>query len=198
MAERVTRGHGLLEGFLARRRAAMARKLLAGVRRDGHLLDVGCGTHPLFLLGSDFRQRTGLDRVLPENASGPPGVTLIRHDLEADPSLPFDAASFDAVTMLAVFEHIHPASLTPLLADIRRVLRPGGILVLTTPASWTDPLLRVLAALRLVSHEEIDEHSETYDHRGIRQRLLDAGFAPDRLRLGSFELAMNLWATAVA
>ena len=198
MAERVTRGDGLLEGFLARRRAAMARKLLADVSRDGHLLDVGCGTHPLFLIRSGFRHRTGLDRVLRENATGPDGVTLIRHDFEADPSLPFDPDSFDAVTMLAVFEHIDPAALTRLLADIRRVLRPGGILALTTPASWTDPILRVLASLRLVSHEEIDEHTQTYDHQGIRQHLLDAGFAPDRLRLGSFELAMNLWATAVA
>ena len=198
MAERVTRGHGLLEGFLARRRAAMARKLLADAPRDGHLLDVGCGTHPLFLLGSDFRHRTGVDRVLPADARGPAGVTLLRHDFEADPSLPFDDASFDAVTMLAVFEHIDPAALTPLLADIRRVLRPGGILVLTTPASWTDPILRTLAALRLVSHEEIDEHKDAYDHARIRQRLLDAGFAPDRLRFGSFELFMNLWATAVA
>lgn len=198
MAERVTRGHGLLEGFLARRRAAMARKLLAHVGRDGHLLDVGCGTHPLFLLHSDFRHRTGIDRVADHNAPATTGVTLIRQDLDANPSLPFEDATFDAVTMLAVFEHIQHGSLTPLLADIRRVLRHGGILVLTTPASWTDPILHTLAALRLVSHEEIDEHTETYDQEGIRRRLLDAGFAPERLRLGSFELSMNLWATALA
>lgn len=198
MAERVTRGHGLLEGFLARRRAAMAGKLLAGVPREGHLLDVGCGTHPLFLLRSDFRQRTGVDRVLPADGTGPAGVTLLPHDFEAEPSLPFEDRSFDAVTMLAVFEHVDPAALTPLLSDIRRVLRPGGILVLTTPASWTDPILRTLAALRLVSHEEIDEHKDAYDHQRIRQRLLDAGFAPERLRFGSFELFTNLWATALA
>lgn len=176
----------------------MAHALLADVDRDGRLLDIGCGTHPLFLLGSGFRHRTGIDRVSGHNAAAPPDVTLIRQDLDADPSLPFDDATFDAVTMLAVLEHIHPASLTPLLTDVRRVLRPGGVLVLTTPASWTDPILRTLAALRLVSREEIDEHTETYDHEGIRQRLTDAGFAPGRVRLGSFELSMNLWATAVA
>ena len=198
MAERVTRGHGLLEGFLARRRAAMARRLLSGTDRQGALLDIGCGSHPLFLLGSGFRHRTGLDKVVSDDDPRPGGVTLIRHDFETNPSLPLDDDAFEAVTMLAVFEHIEPDALVPLLREIRRVLRPGGILVLTTPASWTDPILRTLAAFRLVSHEEIDEHTQTYDHDGIRQRLLDAGFAPDRLRLGSFELAMNLWATAVA
>lgn len=196
MGERVTRGTGLLEGFLARRRAATANRLLAPWA-GGRLLDIGCGSHPYFLLQADFGHRVGLDRVA-STAGHAPEVTVMAHDFEAEAALPFDDAAFDAVTMLAVFEHIEPAALASLLREIRRVLRPGGALVLTTPAGWTDPILRALAALRLVSREEIDEHKDAYDHARIREHLLAAGFPPDGLRQGSFELGMNLWARAVA
>ena len=198
MAERVTRGAGLLEGFLARRRAAVARRLLRECDHDGRILDVGCGSRPLFLRGSGFRERYGLDKLVAADRVDGDGIRLIHHDVRHQPRLPFDDASFDAVTMLAVFEHIEPGPLAALLREIRRVLRPGARLVLTTPAGWTDPVLRTLARLRLVSPEEIDEHQDAYDHRVIRRFLTDAGFESDRIRTGSFELFMNIWATADA
>lgn len=197
VAERVTRGNGLLEGLLARRRAAVADRLLPEDRGEASLLDIGCGSHPLFLLRSGFRHRVGIDKLVGDGAA-PAGVELIRHDFERDPRLPLPPESFDAVTMLAVFEHLEPAVLVPLLADTRRVLRPGGTLVLTTPAGWTDPLIRVLARLRLVSREEIEEHKGAYDHDDIGRRLVAAGYDPAALRFGTFELFMNLWVTARA
>jgi SAM-dependent methyltransferase len=197
MGDRVTRGSGLLEGFLARKRAAMAHRLLRQ-RPKNRLLDVGCGTHPYFLLGSGYRERVGIDRVVPEEGREMDGVRILHHDFESDPSLPLPDDHFDAATMLAVFEHVEPAALTPLLADIRRVLVPGGCLVLTTPASWTDPILQTLARLGLVSHEEIDEHKDAYDRETIRSYLEDAGFRAGAIRTGAFELGMNLWARAIA
>ena len=195
MPERATRGYGLLEGFLARRRAAMARRRLRQIHVD-RILDVGCGSFPFFLMGFPAREKVGVDRVVRDGRTGPTGVSLVHHDFEHDPSLPFADDAFDAVTMLAVFEHVEPTALTPLLADIRRVLAPGGTLVLTTPAGWTGPLLHLLALLRLVSSEEIEEHKDAYDLDRIRDHLRSAGFADDRLAFGRFELGANLWATA--
>ncbi|HUG40885.1 MAG TPA: class I SAM-dependent methyltransferase [Longimicrobiales bacterium] len=196
MAERVTRGSGLLEGFLARRRAAMALRLLDGAPRSGGILDVGCGRHPSFLLRSGFAERFGVDQLVPPHGLEIDGARLLHHAITPAARLPFEDHRFHAVTMLAVFEHIAPAALPPLLADTRRVLRHDGLLVITTPASWTDPILRTLARLRLVSGEEIHEHQDAYDHGRIRDHLLQAGFPDDALRFGSFELGMNLWATA--
>lgn len=197
MAERVTRGYGLLEGFLARRRAAVARKVLADVPRSGRVLDVGCGGQPVFLATCGFAERHGVDQIFSEeHVRG--GIHFAPYDAVRDGNLPFPDDHFDAVTMLAVFEHVDPAFLTPLLREVRRVLRPGGRVVLTTPASWTEPVLRILSRLRLVSAEEIEEHKDAYDHAGIARYLEQAGFDPGRLELGTFELRMNLWASAVA
>lgn len=48
-------------------------------------------------------------------------------------SLPFADASFDAITMVETFEHIYIDDRPAALAECRRVLRPGGTLVMSTP-----------------------------------------------------------------
>jgi SAM-dependent methyltransferase len=47
--------------------------------------------------------------------------------------LPFGEGTFDAVTMVETFEHIYLDDRPRALAEIRRVLRPGGRLVMSTP-----------------------------------------------------------------
>jgi SAM-dependent methyltransferase len=110
--------------------------------------------------------------------------------------LPYPDAHFDAVTMLAVFEHLRKERLPLILDEVRRVLRSGGVVVLTTPAGWTEPILNTLARLGLISAVEIDEHQDTYDRAAVLGYLHAAGFTPDRVRAGSFELGMNLWFAA--
>jgi SAM-dependent methyltransferase len=194
----VTRGSGLLEGFLARQRSRQARRLIAPYSSNGRVLDIGCGSYPLFLVGSEFAEKFGLDRVpvsLPDELRSA-NLRLLEYDVQLGGELPFPVDHFDVVTMLAVFEHLEPSVLSRLLAEIRRVLKPGGIYVLTTPAHWTEWLLKLLGRLRLVSHEEIDEHQGAYRHSAIRSYLEGAGFASERIRTGYFEAGMNTWATA--
>ena len=110
--------------------------------------------------------------------------------------LPLDDVSCDVVTMLAVFEHLEPGKAVPLLREVRRVLRDGGLLVMTTPAPWVDGLLRFLARVKLVSAEEIDEHQNVCSGVALREMLEQAGFAPTAIATGAFEVGMNLWAVA--
>ena len=194
----VTRGHGLLEGFLARQRIRQAKTLIPPGASAGRVLDIGCGSYPLFLVSSDFAEKFGLDRVavtLPDGLRDS-NLKVLEYDVQAAPELPFPASHFDAVTMLAVFEHLEPAVLRRLITEVRRVLKPGGVYVMTTPAQWTDGLLKLLARLGLVSSMEIDEHKGSYGHAEIRSVLEDSGFGPDQVRLGYFEAGLNVWAVA--
>ena len=191
----VTRGSGLLEGFLSRQRDRRADSLIPEVLRQGRILDIGCGSHPAFLSGTRFRERYGIDRV-PLDDAGNSSLKLIEHDIGNGSALPFEDAFFDVVTMLAVFEHIEADLLCKLLLEIRRVLRPGAIYVMTTPISWTAGILKAMSHLKLVSHEEIGEHKAQYTRAGIVSHLVDAGFERSNISHGTFELGMNVWAVA--
>jgi hypothetical protein len=68
---------------------------------------------------------------------------------------------------------------------------------MTTPAAWTDSLLRLLATLGIVSQEEIQEHKGTYSHKEIKKLLVQAGFSEDRVQSGYFEAFMNLWVSVL-
>jgi SAM-dependent methyltransferase len=191
----VTRGHGLLESFLARQRAHRANALIPDLLRTGRILDIGCGSYPTFLIGTRFGERYGVDRVaLPDVRHA--GVTLVAHDVAGGSALPFDDGFFDVVTMLAVFEHLEVTALAALLQEIRRVLRPGGLYVMTTPVRWTEGILKLMSRVKLVSHEEVDEHKAQYSHLEIIAMLLEAGFDRAHIRHGTFELGMNVWAVA--
>ena len=198
-AARVTRGHGLLESSLARRRMRQAELLISPAQRPGRILDIGCGSYPLFLSLARFGDRVGLDRI-PEEIKeqwAAHGVRLLDHDVEQDATLPYAAESFEVVTMLAVFEHRSPDTLLAGLKEVHRLLKPGGQYIMTTPARWTFHLLRAMARLGLLSSDEIDEHHKTYGHREIRSFLEKAGFEPDCIRLGHFEAGLNNWGVAV-
>lgn len=185
----------MLEGFLARQRARRANSLIPEASRAGRILDVGCGSYPAFLLNTRFAERYGVDRVAIAAVTDS-GVKLVAHDVAGSSGLPFESAFFDVVTMLAVFEHIEASALSRLLQEIRRVLSPGGMFVMTTPARWTEEMLRAMSSLNLISHEELSEHKAQYSRSEIVSALVAAGFDRTQIRSGTFELGMNIWAVA--
>jgi ubiquinone/menaquinone biosynthesis C-methylase UbiE len=105
---------------------------LAGV--GGRVLDAGCGTGGLLTALAD---RSGLDLIgleasafAAQRTRGKSGALVVRGTINA---LPFAAASFDAAVTADVLCHaaVEPAAA---LAELRRVLRPGGRLVVNMPA----------------------------------------------------------------
>lgn len=103
----------------------------------GRLLDVGCATGTFMLaMQQDHRwQVEGIEvnAAVAEIAQQRTGVPVSASTLE-EAALP--AASFDAVTMWDVLEHVQDARQTA--AEIWRLLKPGGIFVIRVPnlASW--------------------------------------------------------------
>lgn len=190
---RPTRGRGLLEAPLARLRAARADRLIRNELRAGRILDIGCGSRPYFLSHTYFAEKFAVDQVI----SVPDvDVDWLQLDLNSGRHLPFEDGFFAVVTMLAVVEHLDPETLVLLLCDIHRIVRPGGQLILTTPASWSSCFLHVMAAAGLVSGEEIREHRYAYGVPLLKRYLSLAGFAVTRARFGHFELGANTWAVA--
>ena len=85
------------------------------------------------------------------------------------PHLPLASDRFDAAVSLDVFEHV--ADDIAAMADVRRVLRPGGRLIATVPA------LRWLWS----EHDEALHHHRRYHLAEFRCRLEAAGFRIRRL-----------------
>lgn len=194
----VTRGGGCLETFLAKKRGETADALIPPFLRGGRILDIGCGAFPLFLLRTEFAHKYAIDKyqldrgqVFREN-----GITFADHDIEKDGILPFDDEYFDVVSMLAVMEHIAPARVDDIVGEIFRILKRNGLFIATTPASWTEYLLKIMAAMNLVSKIEIEEHKATYNRRSLCSLLERANFTSGGIRTGYFEAFMNIWVSA--
>jgi SAM-dependent methyltransferase len=118
----------------------LVRRLPPGPLR---VLDVGCGNGSLLLqLGSHVAHGTGVDvsagmiERARARAAGAPNLDFVRID---GPVLPFPDASFDVVTSLLSFRYL---DWDPVMNEIRRVLRPGGRLLIvdmvTVPARWRE------------------------------------------------------------
>jgi SAM-dependent methyltransferase len=163
--------------------------------RQGRILDIGCGSYPYFLSHTAFQEKFAVDQLEPHVATTDIRWHVI--NLDQDPALPFEDGFFSAVTLLAVVEHLSPKSMQALFAEIYRVLAPGGQVILTTPAAWSDGLLQLLARLNLVSPEEIHEHKFAYTLPLIGWYFGTAGFEMTCLKFGYFELGLNLWAVAI-
>jgi SAM-dependent methyltransferase len=119
----------------AGRRRVLARILRRGLSSCGlpvsgaEILDVGCGTGgTTAFLGREHRV-IGCDVATDAvRLARGRGLALVRASAE---SLPFSPASFDVVLALDVLEHHDDDSAVAL--EARRVLRPGGLLLVTVP-----------------------------------------------------------------
>ena len=133
--------------------------LRGGLRSVAHLvvgdvLDVGCGRKPYEkMLGKRCSCWIGLD--FNTTPSGLSSADVFGSALD----LPFDAEAFDTILSTQVLEHVHLPQV--LLAEVERVLRPGGHLILTAPQ--TNPL-----------HEEPHDYFR-YTCHGLRSLAERAG-----------------------
>jgi SAM-dependent methyltransferase len=98
----------------------------------GRWVDLGCGQGELLqqLRAGGGRPGAGLD-VHEANAAGTLAAGHAAIVADFNRALPFRTASLDGATLVEVIEHIVRAE--ELVAEIARVVRPGGWLLVTTP-----------------------------------------------------------------
>jgi len=114
--------HGFLSAGTYQIDRAVRTRLLSVAK--GRLLDVGCGSMPYRELdGAAVDHYTSLD-IEPRV----PGVDIVA-DIQAMPQV--ESRSFDTILCSEVLEHVaRPCSAA---AELARVMRPGGFVVVTAP-----------------------------------------------------------------
>lgn len=104
-------------------------------RNHGRILDCGSGSgHLIHGLSAISAGCTALDiepRRLVETRKKNPDIAGVAGD--ADCGLPFKSATFDAVIASELLEHLNEPQ--NFFFDVARILKPGGVLILTTPNS---------------------------------------------------------------
>ena len=117
----------------------------------------------------EVAQVTTMFRAMAAAGEAPAGLLAraLRGDLTA---LPFPDASFDVVMASEVLEHI-PAD-EQAIAEIVRVLRPGGRVAITVPRWWPE---RVCWALSREYHDVAGGHVRIYRGDELEERLSVAG-----------------------
>jgi 2-polyprenyl-3-methyl-5-hydroxy-6-metoxy-1,4-benzoquinol methylase len=91
----------------------------------------------------------------------------------------FPAASFDALTLFEVIEHLNDPRL--LLRECRRVLKPGGILVISTgnTASWTAATMKSRWDYFQIAKD--GGHISFFNPSSLRRLAANCGFAVERI-----------------
>ena len=99
------------------------------------VLDLMCGwvSH----LPASVKHVTGLGMNAAEMADNAQLDARIVHDLNHDPTLPFADASFDTIVNTVSFEYLTQPMVV--LAELRRVLKPGGRLIVTFSNRYFPP-----------------------------------------------------------
>jgi SAM-dependent methyltransferase len=152
----------------------LRRSFLIGEVRPGErALDLGCGDGPFTaVLAQAGAQAIGADvaqAALDRAAAHHPGLDFRR--VTIDGPLPFDDCQFDLVWASEVIEHV--ADTARWMSEVRRVLAPGGRLLLTTPSHG-----RVRVALGGIEHfsEPLGDHLHLYTRRSLRALVDESGF----------------------
>jgi SAM-dependent methyltransferase len=153
-------------------------RVLPYVPRSGRHLDVGTGRGDgTVLLGPAVARCIGLEYGLKSAVlAADRGCTITRGDARR---LPFAAARFDSITCLDVLEHV-PRPLEA-VAEMARVLRPGGVLILQTPNRELFKE-RVLSGLRSLGFRQRQPYDRPLPLAALRRLLGDAGFAVEAER----------------
>ena len=137
------------------------------------LIDVGCGRQANvgWVLRKQLKSYIGVDRDIPE-------LSLFNlnfvNSLAETMSGKLKNNTADMVIALAVIEHVEdPESF---VRTCKKLLKKDGEILLTTPAPYADPILKLISKLKIINGDEIEEHKTYFSPSTLAQLLEKNGF----------------------
>ena len=181
-------------------RGPFLEKILRKVRTDkvskyidliDNICDIGCGYNAYFLnkISNKIKKGYGIDKKIGKCSNNK--LILIENKLLK--TLPFKDDYFDIVTLIAVIEHLdYPEHI---ISEVHRILKPGGLLILTTPTKESKKIIDFLTyKLNLLSKEQISDHKYYWNKSDLMSLLSKCGF--NKMEFKYFELMMNCLVSA--
>ncbi len=176
-----------LDTFLYQMR--ITRIVKAADFHDKIVADTGCGFNYRFLRSVETMIQKGyavdmsLDTKYTSNT-----LELVISNLNE--SIGLDNESVDIVSSMAILEHLDNPE--QYLREVYRILRPGGVLVMTIPSVWAKPVLEFMAyTLKIISEEEIRDHKTYYEKKSLFEILEKTGFKKENIKHSYFQFGMN-------
>jgi SAM-dependent methyltransferase len=163
-------------GYFARRKAAhlldVCRRHL-GSPRDLSVVDVGCGVGLTdeYLIGQ-VSELHGVDLSLGALEQASTRNPAVHYQPCSTDALPFESETFDVAFSACVLHHVDPDRCNGFVSELRRVVRPGG-LVLIFEHNPLNPLTRLA-----VSRCELDDGVVLLKRRAACELLERAGLRP--------------------
>jgi SAM-dependent methyltransferase len=157
------------------------------------IADIGCGYHATFARSilDNVRSAVLADITLSPALKTHPKVRVLEGYLPQVLSA-VESESQDLVMCISVLEHVWD----PLAAlkELRRILAPGGVCLLSVP-TWRGKWFLELSAFRLKTSpaEEMDDHKMYYDFRDFWPLLVRAGFLPHQIRCYRYKFGIGLF-----
>ncbi len=156
------------------------------IRPDSVIGDIGCGpgvlisklpknklTYAVDVSEQTVRFATELNKKLGKNVKG---IVALAE------KLPFPDNTFDCLFMVEVIEHMPPELEAKALNEVKRVLKPGGQFVLTTPnyrSAW--PIIEYFWS-RVNPIDYMEQHINRKNPDSVRKSLAAAGFRIETVR----------------
>lgn len=179
---------GLIEPMLEQLRILKVR---SHIPKNGVLVDIGCGDNmPLIkAISGSMKKCIGIDIDTSKKKFG--NVEIVPMNIQKKIDLPSNTAN--VITMLAVLEHLQYPD--EVLKECKRILKPGGVLLVTVPSPSNEPLLNVLSWFMLVRREMIHQHENYFTPERLKKMCKNAGYSKYSVEL--FELGYNTFLKAV-
>ncbi|GFO60682.1 SAM-dependent methyltransferase [Geomonas silvestris] len=173
--------HGFTLRYCMNRRMGFVGRAVAG-KTGGRLLDIGCGDGSFLLTAKAAGWEVAGTELNPDPARQA-GLEVWEAVEQLDPSRPFDC-----ITMWHTLEHMR--DLPSMMANIGKVLKPGGKLIVAVPdfGGWQAKLFKGKWL-----HVDAPRHLYHFDAGALKRCLKGGGFSVERAWHQEFEYDLLGW-----